>query len=672
LFPFINSNFISAALMLNNTNSKLNSRFFPMLIAWFLLLLFPLLKIFPTPSSQPAQPWQTEFIASAILLAALLWLVGKKTNFAVDRKIIVPFLLFIFWSGVSVFWANSEMSVAHHTLVWSGYLIFFFVFAAFLQNGAIRQHLFGGLAAVLSIVALLCIFDLTTMADFKANEGAFRIRYARYAELILIVAPLFWALALQIKNQRRQFYVLAVGVLLWLAVAYSLSKGALLAGAFAFVIFFAGSFLFTRKFYDRRKIAVLFFVWLIVTCASQISFVPNSEKPSTADYFSGNADQTRTTTHFRIFTWQISAQMIAENWTTGVGADNFGARFNESRERYAAENLSDERLTMAEDYFVQRAHNEFLQIFAELGFVGFSLFLLLGAAFFIYFARAFAANGFRFPPVLWACLAGLAGFFASSMVSSFSFRAMPNGIVFFFVLAFAYREAGKILTRKKIETNEFALPKAAPAFAFAAVAVFFAVSLAANASNLLVAFGEREREISAAESYFEKAVQFNSENSVAYFSHGLRYYFDKQPEKAVPLLTAAIENGFDVNIAYFYLAAAQSAAGDAAGAEKTFAKAVSIYPRSIFLRTRYALLLEKIGRGAEAAEQLEIARRFDEKQARGWFELLTTGARAAALKSHAEKSFPEPADLLPNSAVYAALDEQKIENLFPESFAFSR
>jgi O-antigen ligase len=644
-----------------------------MLIAWSLLLLFPLLKIIPAPSSQPAQPWQVELVASAVLFAALLWLVGKKTNLAFDWKIIVPFLLFIIWSGVSVFWAKSEMSAAHHTVVWIGYLGFFFVFAAFLQNGEIRRHLSVGLAAVLSIVALLCVFDSITMADFKSNEGAFRIRYARYAELILTAAPLFWALALQIKNQRRQFFVLAGGVLLWLAVAYSLSKGAMLAGACAFVIFFAGSFLFTQKFYDRRKIAVLFSVWLIVTFASQISFVPNSEKPSTTDYFTGSADPTRTTTQFRIFTWQISARMIADNWTTGVGADNFGVRFNDARERYAAANPADERLALAEDYFVQRAHNEFLQIFAELGFVGFSIFLLLGAGFFVYFARAFAANGFCFPPILWACLAGLTGFFASSMVSSFSFRAMPNGIVFFFVLALAYREAGKILRRKKIKTNEFALPpKAAPVFAFGAIAVFFAVSLAANASNLLVALGERQKEISEAESYFDKAVQLNSENSVAYFSRGLRYYFDKQPEKAVPLLTKAIENGFDVNTAYFYLAAAQSAAGDATGAEKTFAKAVAIYPRSIFLRTRYALLLEKTGRADEAAEQLQTARRLDEKQARGWFELLTTGARAAALKSHAEKSFPEPADLLPNSALYAALDEQKVENIFPESFAFNR
>lgn len=655
---------------MKNSTIKLNSEFFLMLTAWFLLLLFPLLKLIPTPSSQPSHPWQTELIAAVILIAALVWIAVKKIDLKINKTLVIPLLLFILWSGISVFWAKSELSVAHHTWLWLAYLLFYCVFLVLLRESETRPTLLVTLAAILSIVSLLCVFDMTTMADFRSNEGIFRIRYAKYAEVLLTAAPIFWALALQIKNRRALFFTLGCGVLLWIGVAFSLSKGAMLAGVFAFAIFFAAAFIFTRKIYDRRKIAVLFALWLVVTFASQVSFMPNAAKPSTTDYFTGAADQTRMTSHFRLFTWKISGQMIQDNWVKGVGADNFGLRFNQARTSFAEEKPSDPHLATAEDHFVQRAHNEFLQIFAELGFVGVSIFLLMMIGFAGFFARAFKANGYRFPPILWACLAGLGGFFASSMVSSFSFRLLPNGIVFFFVLALAVYEAQKILRRKKAPEAESKLA-AQPTyvFAFSAVAIFFAVSLAANLSNYFVSLAESKKEISEAEPYFEKAVALNPENSVAYFTHGMKYYFDKQPEKAAPLLEKAVSNGFDVSIAYFYLASAQASAGDPQAAEKTLAEAVSIFPHSVFLQTRYALLLEANNKRSLAAGHLQLARLLDSKQAQGWFELMTTGARAAALKSRAEKNFPEPSDLLPGNAVYAVIDEQNVEKLFPETVA---
>lgn len=654
--------------MLSYSSNKFNPANFWIFAVWISLLLLPLLRIIPNPSSVTGQPWKVELFASIFLFVALCWALLKKLRLEINPAIIVPFLLFILWSGISLFWAESSQAVAHHTLVWVGYLLFYCFFLYLLNAKKNRAALFTAFAVALVIIAFSCIFDSFTIVDFNYNEGIFRIRYAKYAELLLTAAPLFWALSLQVKNKKAQFIFLAIGVFLWLGVTFSLSKGAFLAGICAFVVFFAAALIFPKKAFDRRKIAVLFVLWLLVTCASQISFAPNSNTPSTASYIVGTADKSRDTTLMRIFTWKISRQMFADHPFAGVGADNFGLEFKNSRVNYAAQNPDDELLVIAEDYMVERAHNEFLQIFAELGIVGAGVFLSLVGGFLFLLAKAFMAGGYRFSPLLWSAVAGLCGFFVSSMFSSFSFRVMQNGIVFFFVLAVATYEIQKIYRKKKKAESAVSIsPKPVLAFSLSLVSLLFIFSLSANLSNYYVLRAESTEDFAAAENLYRQAISLNPHNASAYFSYGQQLYFKKQPDKAVPMLEKAIENGLDVSMTFSYLASAQAATQNAQAAEETIARALRIYPRSTFLRVRYASLLEKKGETEKSNEQLEIAHRINDKQANGWRQLITTGAKASALKARNDSQITAPYNLLPTGGLYAVLDEQAVENRFPRN-----
>lgn len=654
--------------MSNSTISKFNAFNLWIFAFWSALLLIPLLRIIPNPASVTGNPWKVELFAAAFLCLAVFWALLKKIRLEINLPVLIPFLLFIAWSGISFFWAESGQAVAHHTLVWTSYLLFYCFFLHLLKsqpNG--RTLLLGALAVAFLIIAFSCFFDTVTMVDFIQNEGPFRIRYARYAEVLAMLSPLFWALSLQVRNRKSQITFLAIGAACWLGVVLSLSKGAFLAGICAFAIFFGASLIFSKKIYDRRKIAVLIVVWLVITCASQISFTSNSNIPTTTDYISGSADKSRNTTLMRVFTWKIARQMFADHPLTGVGADNFGLEFRNSRIDYAANNPDDELLSIAEDYMVERAHNEFLQIFAELGIVGAMIFLALAGGFLFLTAKAFAANGCRFSPLLWAYLAGFCGFFVSSMVSSFSFRVVQNGIVFFFLLALATVEVQKILRKKKKPQPRVVSVGSRPAlaFSFGLASLFFVLALCANLSNYYVASAEQAEDFAAAEDFYRRALALNPRNASAYFSYGQNLYFKKQPEKAVPMLEKAIENGLDASIVYSYLASAHVATNDDRATEETIAEALRIYPRSIFLRVRYAALLEKKGAAEKSAEHLEIARRIDDRQANGWRELINSGARASALKARNDERITSPRDLLPNGALFAVLDEQAVENRFP-------
>ena len=87
-----------------------------------------------------------------------------------------------------------------------------------------------------------------------------------------------------------------------------------------------------------------------------------------------------------------------------------------------------------------------------------------------------------------------------------------------------------------------------------------------------------------------------------------------------------------------------------------------MYPRSVFVLVRHAVLLERSGRADDAAAALDRARSIDPRAAATWHELITNGALSAS-----EAAFRDPSrrvavmDLLPNTAIYAVLDELEFE-----------
>jgi len=126
------------------------------------------------------------------------------------------------------------------------------------------------------------------------------------------------------------------------------------------------------------------------------------------------------------------------------------------------------------------------------------------------------------------------------------------------------------------------------------------------------------------------------------------------------LLSEGIERGIGVSITYSDLAKYQASAGDQAAAEKTLNEAIKIFPRSVFLRVRFATFLEDAGKPAEAAAQMEFARTIDAKHANGWYQIIRNGSVAAFYAAKADPSLAAPAELLPYNAVLEYLDERRI------------
>jgi|CXWL01.1.fsa_nt_gi O-antigen ligase len=614
----------------------------------------------PEPGIRVNHPFRVEFLFALCLLVFLITVFRRRTAFfdkpeRTNGLVLAGIGAFIGWSLISMGWAGSAGSVAHHTLIWMLYGAIFLIF-----SGVIRYDKGSGFpltvfAAISVILGLLCIFDYATTTDFAINEGPIRIRYGKYAEMLVTLSPLVWAGAIYAARRTTKTVLAAAAGLGWLTVMLSLSKGAFLAGIGGFVLFFLGSLIFSHRGF-RKQIAIAALCWLPLTVGTQVISSAFAPLPATADYITGAADPSRETSTMRLFTWGVSREMIAANLIVGVGADNFGLEFNKARKEFRLKNPDTPKAEIGEDYLVERAHNEPLQILAELGVIGIALFLVPFTVFAYYFAGSFRRNGFRLSPIGWAAIAGMSAFAASSMVSSFSFRSVQNGAVFFVVMAIAVSEISKPRDDARSTTSSRFSTLAYTFCLMAALATGIYCFTKINAEYHAYQSGQAESE-QVSEKHLASALAFDSSYAGVYFAHALKAAHDKQPARSAEYYRAAITNGLGTAPIYAGLAKQQIAANDLAAADATYRESIGIYPRSVFLRISYAVFLEYQRRQNDAETHLITAAEINDRQANGWYELIRNGSMAAFQKAQKDNSIAPPAELLPESAVRQFLDE---------------
>jgi len=257
-------------------------------------------------------------------------------------------------------------------------------------------------------------------------------------------------------------------------------------------------------------------------------------------------------------------------------------------------------------------------------------------------------------PYLLASFIGLTLFLASSLVTSYSFRLMQNGFVFFFVLAVAASRSFKAVNIEQGSNVSF----------FSRGRLKFAVSTGVCLSLLLTAYcvvrvssvaitenANATARLDEAIPQYRFAMLLDDENPEAPYFLGLRSIEQGHPADAIPYLQDSVRIGKARSSDLSFLATAQELSGDTAGAEQTFEQAVLLYPRSPFVLTRYAALLQKNGKAERASETLTRARTIDQKQANSWWAMITISPQAAA-------------DLKPQDSMYAVKAEREI--LHPE------
>ena len=608
--------------------------------------------------------WRVEAAAAIFLILSILYasVYHPKANLlrgisSIEfRSLILPVAALIVLSLTSMFWAGSARSAFHHALVWLAYLTFY-LFARSVANS--RNNIKVILTAS---TVVLCIYSIAALSQYLSyffvggNLGT-GINFQRYGEQATALTPLLLVVSLRQNGKKFSVGVVAIA-LVWVLILCGLGRMNLLLFAFGLVastclIVWTGSF---RKY--QKKLGVIFatiliipiLFWLIPARSGQGGIV-------VATRISGT-EATASSNDFRKLMAAISLEMFQQNPVLGVGADNFGYELNKYRFNYASRNPDNPSLAQAESEIPERAHNEFLQILAELGLAGglIVIWLLSGVG----LIALTAARTRRLSLYGTAALIGVLIFLASSLVTSFSFRLVQNGFVFFFLLAVCSRyflsEKGEQEHRisEKFPQREVYLTMGIGCF------LLLAFSLVRVSSVIAAEAGNSITDIKKAESSYRLATELDPENPNAFFSFGMRLLMDGRYGEAATNLRNSIDIGRATSTDYSYLASAQSLSGDDHAAIQTIAEAVVLYPRSVFLRVRFASLLKASGELGRSQDELNRALELDRRTANTWWVLMNSGSRAATETSFGRDDFLPLMDLTPQSAVYAVLAERDI------------
>lgn len=683
-FPAIDSHLIPASSFVQRKFRKLNTFYLNMFIDNFktdytkpiflfsaglcLVLLSGWVPVFPNLHTF-IHLWRVELAASVFLLVSFFYLLflqkDKKFFLCFSRQevffIVLPLLAFITWSGLSIVWAPSWKSALYHTLTWSVYLIFY-LFVRHILN------LHNGYKFLISLIStaflIICIPAIIEYCAFTLFGGAttLGIRYAKYGEQINIALPLIIIGAFCLNGKRFAISLFIITVV-WLFTVSTFSRTSFLLfifilGAIACLIFLFKRF---RQYRSKLGLLILALVLSFISLHFVSLFSPKPDAPILNRFTDNQAFAD--SSNFRKLMALISVEMFKANPLIGVGAGNFGMQFNNYRASYAEKNPSDINLATAENELAERSHNEYLQILAELGIVGGLIFLwfLIGIGMLSLKGLRKINRNSLFPT---AALLGIAVFLASSMVTSYSFRLIQNGFVFFFVLAFAvkfllpFRNSEKSSSKINIPFKSLQFGYA---FGIAVCVMFTGLCLLRVTSAYYANQAYNQSDIEQAMRLCRIAIQIDDENANANFACGMNLIHASRYSESVPQFARAIELGRGTSADFSYLATAQTLSGDTNGAEKTFFEATRLYPLSPFVHTRYASLLKANGKHTEAIEKFNYAFSLNQKQSNTWWTFINSGSKAATQQAFENSNCVPLMDLRPTNSIYAVLTEREIK-----------
>ncbi len=637
---------------------------------WPLALITPFIPGLPKPAVG-VLPWRQEIVIALLLCATLTLLLRQSKTSKVqalpapvyDLRVLIPLALFVLWSAVSILWSAAVASAIHHTLEWSGYLLFF----ALMRHVAARPRLlrvsFISLGAVVFVISVSCI-----IGSWSARNSLFREN--GLGEPLAIVIPLFTTLALTLRQRRAAALCGTVAALAWLAVVQMLERAPFIGTIFALIVIAVLSILIPQwrprsalraSLLIASLVAVFAFEAAGVPARIEANFIPVERAGVQRNSVAARLQATGAndeSTNVRFLFWAVALEMWRAHPFTGVGANNYEVAFPEARKTFAEKHPGSPLVEMNERFLVQRAHNEYVQILTEMGLIGFAFFATFCGA--LMWSAVRALRHAR-SPLVQGAVGSLVVFALSSGASSVSFRWAGSGLAFFFAAAIISRFASNSALHNEATIN------LAPAFmrgahvAALALALLMLGGMSAQAMNVMLhGAAQSGTESLEAEQHYAAALFWNPYDAATHYDYGLLLYSKGRPKEAITHLHYAVQRGFNSSICYEYLAGAEISAGDMASAEKILAYAVSVYPRSVFLRARHAATLDAMNKTSEAELERATAVAINPRMARGWQQLIDSGidsATQAASKNAA--GIASPGELLPAEGVFAVLAENE-------------
>lgn len=341
---------------------------FGLIILFFMVTVYPFIVI---PGNLPYFYGPRYFVLLFVSLFAAVLLYRK--GFSLDIKTWLPLLVFIFTVILSTLLSENVLQAWRGSIYrftgLSTYIscVVLFVLASQTQSRNKIIEAMVAAAAIMSVIAIMQRYGFNIVP-----HEPWRVMFHSYGTL---AHPNFFGTytafilpaAMMLYLHQKKKHWLASSALIFAGLMASLTRGAWLAFAAVILLFIYYVFKHNQLRKQMLTIIVVFIaVYFLFNISSnnifsgRISTVP-VEFEALPEYTDGLIS-TRSSVSIRIYIWQESVKIIADNWVLGVGPDNL-------------------RIPVPQGFIEDKAFNIFLEIAATMG-----IFALISYLVLIYFS----------------------------------------------------------------------------------------------------------------------------------------------------------------------------------------------------------------------------------------------------------------------------------------------
>jgi O-antigen ligase/Tfp pilus assembly protein PilF len=345
------------------------------------------------PIFKPIKQLAFQLFTLLILVLFLLKLIASEKLTWYKTGLDIPVLFYLIFGSLSLIWTvNIYHSVTALPLFLAGPILYYIVSQSIKKQKYIDRLLFI-IIAVGTITAAYGIFQYFGI-DFKfwtGNVGRGKVfglfgNVNYFAEFLILPLSIAISLVLACKPIFNRVLLLIAVIIMGAALFLTFTRGSYLAISITIVVLFyfyqkSAAIKLEKKHYQKLFICFLLFVIIGLS----VIYIPHPfnqrgtplgqlRSRTTISSLTSGSSILR-----RVATWKFTWKMIEDYMLLGSGLGTYDYHSLKYQAEFFAEDNNRDRYPHG---FAAQAHNEYLQLWSELGIIG--LLLFLGILFFYY------------------------------------------------------------------------------------------------------------------------------------------------------------------------------------------------------------------------------------------------------------------------------------------------
>jgi len=339
-----------------------------------------------------------EMIAEVLVILGLMFwgfkIIDKGKLKFISTPINLSVLSFILICVLSLIWSNNIFaSLRDLRLFWAGLLLYFITI-----NNVSNQRQVNRIVNILLIVgALFGIYGIFQYIgiDFpiwSSATGRNRVlglfgNVNFFAEYLIVPLPIAVSLFLVSRNKFKKILLLIASLAMGISLIVTFTRGSYLGLGVSLIFMFLLFIISRGKNFIKNNKKFFIAILVAITIITFLFVIPTplNKSGTVISQIKNRISVTQLTQDSsikrRIATWKFTVLMIKDHPLLGSGIGTY--KYNTLR--YQAEFFGQgENRSLYPHGFADKAHNEYLQLWAEMGIVGLGIFIWLIISYFSY------------------------------------------------------------------------------------------------------------------------------------------------------------------------------------------------------------------------------------------------------------------------------------------------